>query len=164
MSNQPGNFEDLMSILRDKNPRIVGIDGVTDTGKSCLARRISDELHYVVLEFDNFRSSSERRNGIPSYELGPHDIKLIQEVGNLILKKGRNIIIEGVLLLKMIRETGFTIDFLIYCQDKEREQHVAEELQMYIQEYNHLRRAHYIYHLERNHVKCGETEINPLSG
>lgn len=144
MKNYQSSNELIQIINAAANPKVIGIDGVTGAGKSFLARRICEVIdQYVVLEFDNFRTHNI--SNVTSYELNTNDIDLIREVGEVILKKQRKIIFEGVLLLKMVEKIKIPLNLLIFIKSFENRESKNEEIESYLKLYEPFKKASVLY-------------------
>lgn len=99
--------KELTKVLKDDNGFVIGIDGKDGSGKSYLARELSETLSIEYLSLDNYLN--ENNNNYTEHL----DIKSIQEDLKI---KNKPLIIEGVCLLAVTKKAGITLDKLIYIK------------------------------------------------
>ena len=95
----------LLATIVHANPNVIGIDGLDGCRKSTLAQQVAGHLHFQVIELDSFL---EKNKGSFVDHLD------IDGVRNAV--QGRNLIIEGVCLLKVLEMVGLDLDLLIYVR------------------------------------------------
>ena len=99
------NTSEISDILKSKSLKIIGIDGIDGIGKTYLAKEI-EKIGYIKISLDDFL---EKKSG------GYFNFLDLEKINNFIKKnKGKQIAIEGVLLLKVIEKLKLKVDYLIY--------------------------------------------------
>lgn len=107
---QDDDKEKLLLELKKKQPHIVGVDGEDGAGKSTkIAPFLAEQLNGTVLSIDNYL---EKDRG--SYIGYLHYESLCRDLLALV-KKSWPIIIEGIMLLDVLKKIGMSQDYLIYA-------------------------------------------------
>lgn len=101
--------EDIIEFLITKKPKIIGIDGKDGTGKSTLAKELSNKLSYKIICLDNY--INKKQGGYFKF-INLQDLK-----NEINLNKNNLLIIEGVMVLKIIQALNISLDFFIYTTD-----------------------------------------------
>lgn len=98
----------ILQIIKQDNPLLIGIDGIDGVGKTSLAKEI-ETLGYFRISLDDF---IKKKSG--GYFEFVNYKKLINK---LISKKGQLIVIEGVVLLKILKKIGVSLNYFVYVTD-----------------------------------------------
>ncbi len=109
----------LQPVLYDLPPVIVAIDGKSGAGKTTLGRFLSWRFNVSLLESDLFLIRSEQKI---SYRY--------DDVRNVILARldgNRPIIVEGIVALALLKDTGFDPEFHIRVECVEADVSDMEE-------------------------------------
>jgi hypothetical protein len=95
----------LLGPIIHRDPSLIGIDGLDGCGKSTLANELAGHIHFDVVSIDDFL---DRNKGtyVDHIELN--------RLGEAL--QGRNAIVEGVCLLKVLSLIGLKPDLSIYVQ------------------------------------------------
>lgn len=101
--------EDIVELLRINKPKIIGIDGKDGTGKSTLAKELSNKLSYKIICLDNY--INKKQGGYFKF-INLQDLK-----NEINLNKNNSLIIEGVMVLKIFQALNISLDFFIYSTD-----------------------------------------------
>lgn len=119
---------------------LIGIDGRDDTGKSTLARFLAWQMDIPAIETDQFTISNEQVSPIYRYD----ELRPLFEAR---FKLNRPVIVEGVFLLKTVRELGFEIDYQIYTLKEGREGSVRwqDSFVEYEAVYNPMEKADFVF-------------------
>ncbi len=89
---------------------LVAIDGAYGSGKTTLARYLAASLGGAVIEVDRFTEG----NGLPfrqqlDYDAIRHELEVFRG-------QHRPIVVDGVCILHVLRQTGTSVDVLIYVK------------------------------------------------
>jgi uridine kinase len=98
---------EILTVLRTREPRVVGIDGGDGSGKSSLASLLSRKLGWLNINLDDYVEKN-----IGCYMEHIH----YDEVRNNFNDAGKPIIIEGVCLLAVLERLEQHLDILIYVK------------------------------------------------
>lgn len=124
----------LKPLLCDLPPKIIGIDGRNGVGKTTLGRYLAWRFNVTLIESDLFAIAGSVIRG---YHLGEID-RIVQ----LRLEKPRPVLIEGVALLRLLKQLKRRADFLVYCKSDNSES--DDVLGQWLDEYGRT------YHPERS--------------
>ena len=86
---------------------LIGIDGKDDSGKSTLGRLLAWHLEMPTIETDLFLVPNERDEIVYRYD----DMKRLIERR---MNDNRPVIVEGIILLEILRNIGLEPDYFIY--------------------------------------------------
>ena len=127
-------------MLYDLPPRLIGIDGRANVGKTTFGRYLAWHFNVSLIEGDLFLQGSG------SIEHRLWDIhRIIQE--RLVRK--RPVILETIVLLQVLEQVGRHADFMIYCENlsESRDDSMDPLLQIYESKYSPRTRAHLLLDL-----------------
>ena len=130
----------LASVLYDLPPRLIGIDGGANVGKTTLGRYLAWHFNVSLIEGDLFLQDG----GSIEHRLWDID-RLIQER----LVRERPVVLETILFLQVLEQIGRRADFMIYCENgsESRDDSMDPLLQVYESKYSPRTRAHLVLNL-----------------
>lgn len=105
------DLKSLVSQLKNasqNSKRIIGVDGVSGAGKTAVAKELSSQLNYPVIDAVSFIAKKETKDFKSRIDL----IKLKHEVSEK-LKQG-NVIFESILLLDIMKAIGLKPVISVY--------------------------------------------------
>jgi hypothetical protein len=121
----------LIPELYDLPPKIVAIDGLNGTGKTTLARYLSHRFNCSLIETDLFKIKAAV----------DYRFKEMECLINFRLTRDRPVFVEGVAVLRTLKNMNFVPHFHIYWENVEpmdlginRDDELNQELQTYINE------------------------------
>lgn len=101
--------EELEKARRQRSLRIIGVEGHSTSGKTCLAERIGARLRLEVIGTDAFlQEGCETKRYIECLET--------KELETAVSVAARPLIIEGIALADSLEEIGATADLTVYCK------------------------------------------------
>jgi cytidylate kinase len=128
----------LVPVLFDLPPKIVAIDGLNGTGKTTLARYLSHRFNCSLIETDLFMIKAAV----------DYRFEEMKTLINFRLQRDRPVFVEGVAVLRTLKNMNFVPDFHIYWDNVEpmdleisRDGEINQELQKYINEFNPILNA-----------------------
>lgn len=135
-------ISELDKVLYDLPGKLVAIDGRDGSGKTTLGRFLAWNYNISLIETDLFLI--EKQDSLTYY----HD-----EIKRIIEKRvtiPRPVIVEGIAILKLFKNIGKTIDYLIYVENLEFEGSfgMSEILKKYEEEYIPKEKANYVLQLK----------------
>jgi len=111
----------LRQLIREHSPKIIGIEGVMQAGKTHLAGRLAQDLGAVLVEIDKCSYKNrdpERFQSLPD-EL-PYskliDLDALNRELSAALASAALVIVEGICLRDMLRATNRTVDITVYVK------------------------------------------------
>lgn len=113
------NSEKILNQIKKNNYKIIAIDGPTGSGKSKLATYLAEKLNTSPIHLDKYLQNDDRNY----YKKLDYD-----QIKNDILTK-KHIIIEGILMLEVLKKLQIKPELTIFCSD----QAFLEEWRFYIE-------------------------------
>ena len=111
ISSQHKNlFESSLSALGSWGKFLFGVDGRDHQGKSTTARFLAWQIGMSLIETDLFRVEDATGRTI--------DSSTLKQIINRRLGLDRPVIVEGIYLLRHLKDIGLEPDFLIYVESK----------------------------------------------
>ena len=110
-------INELKKKIKDRKGLIIGIDGFSGVGKSVFAEKIIEDINMEYIKID--KSIDECNDKNKNY-IRYVDIVKTEELKNKIRKKlsqNKNLVIDGVCLLEVLKSIGRKADFLIYIKE-----------------------------------------------
>lgn len=109
LTNIYTEFNEIIKLIKQQNPRVIGIDGKDGTRKSALSKDISTKLDYKVISLDSY--INKKKGGYFNFL----NFKCLKKDTHLI---GDNpYVIEGVMLFKILNVLNIKLDYCIYTTD-----------------------------------------------
>lgn len=110
-------IDDRGELLKElKTSNVIAIDGFPGVGKSTISKYVADNIDAVVIELDHFRTN---RTG--SFLLTIPDENLIADVINVVKSHSRKIIIDGVLVLDLLKNKKIQYDKYIWIAERDND-------------------------------------------
>ena len=115
-------IEQLLLYIKNylnEQPLIISIDGKEGSGKSTLSKTISDKLGFVYIELDSDRYLEKNKGQYVkfiSYDTLKEDI-------TKLLENRKNIVIEGICILKILNIIGIKPSIKIYIKRMSKDGH-----------------------------------------
>ena len=134
--------EALAPKLAGLPPKIVAVDGRSGSGKSTLGRFLSWHFNSTLIELDLFL----KEGGLHHREA---DVKRLIEQR---LGLRRPVIVEGLLVMKVLRDIGLSADYLIYVTNENCPKGLGfgKELDAYDQEYRPAVVANHVLRMQHD--------------
>jgi Cdc6-like AAA superfamily ATPase len=130
--------EALIPMLYNLPPKIVAIDGLNGTGKTTLARYLSHRFNCSLIETDLFKIKAAVN----------YRFKEMKSLIKFRLKRDMPVFVEGVAVLRTLKNMNFVPNFHIYWENVEptdlgisRDDELNQELQKYINEFDPIQNA-----------------------
>lgn len=108
MQNPITDVNEVLKYLGNNKCRYVGIDGIDGVGKTSLAKEL-EKIGYFRISLDDYL---KKKSG------GYYQFIDYKKLNDAVTKnKDKSIVIEGVLLLKILRRIDFNLDYFVYITD-----------------------------------------------
>lgn len=102
------DVESIVQTIKEKNPKIVGIDGIDGAGKTEFSEKLK-RLSFIVISLDDYLDKNAKGYfNFINFDNLSKDLKNYQK---------DKIVIEGVLLQKVLAKLELKCDFILYLTD-----------------------------------------------
>jgi len=109
LTNIYTEFNEIVELIKQQQPKVIGIDGKDGTRKSALSKDISTKFGYKVICLDDY--INKKQGGYFNFL----DFKSLKKDIHLI--NDDPYIIEGVMLMKVLDILNIQLDYCIYTTD-----------------------------------------------
>jgi len=99
----------LTPVLHNLPGKVIGIDGGNGTGKTTLGRYLAWHFNVTLIESDLFADDVLS---------GTYRLDEIRRLIRLRLEKPRPVIVEGICLLRLLRDLAVPANVLVYCKSR----------------------------------------------
>ena len=118
--------EELVSKIRFKPHRLIGVHGAIHSGKTDLSKYLAKKLNGKMLDMDEFflKPIPVENDKYPNFI----DYPKFLESYNMFLETGRNIIINRICLLEILQREEISPDLWIYCRNQNYTEYINEDI------------------------------------